>query len=161
MLATLKAHLTDWLYQPRKPEAGTIVLSQRRVYILPTQHGLIFGVVLVMMLLGSINYGLSLGFVLTFLLVALALNGMLYTFRNLARLHVSALRVAPVFVGEPALFSLNLANPGDLTRHAIGISRERRPQGDENYCDTTWIIHGDPDPHPPFGQFALYDDKVN
>jgi predicted metal-dependent peptidase len=33
--------------------------------------------------------------------------------------------------------------------------------GDANYCDTTWIIHGDPDPHPPFGQFALYDSKVN
>jgi len=31
--------------------------------------------------------------------------------------------------------------------------------GDENYCDTTWIIHGDPDPHPPFGQWALYDGK--
>jgi predicted metal-dependent peptidase len=30
--------------------------------------------------------------------------------------------------------------------------------GDENYCDTTWIIHGDPDPKPPFGTFALYDD---
>ena len=33
--------------------------------------------------------------------------------------------------------------------------------GVANYCDTTWIIHGDPDPHPPFGQFALYDSKVN
>jgi predicted metal-dependent peptidase len=31
--------------------------------------------------------------------------------------------------------------------------------GDPDYCDTTWIIHGDPDPHPPFGQFALYDEK--
>ena len=31
--------------------------------------------------------------------------------------------------------------------------------GDADYCDTTWIIHGDPDPHPPFGQFALYDEK--
>jgi predicted metal-dependent peptidase len=31
--------------------------------------------------------------------------------------------------------------------------------GDADYCDTTWIIHGDPDPHPPFGTFALYDDK--
>lgn len=31
--------------------------------------------------------------------------------------------------------------------------------GDPDYCDTTWIIHGDPDPNPPFGQFALYDDK--
>ena len=33
--------------------------------------------------------------------------------------------------------------------------------GSPDYCDTTWIIHGDPDPHPPFGQFALYDGKVN
>ena len=31
--------------------------------------------------------------------------------------------------------------------------------GDPDYCDTTWIIHGDPNPNPPFGQFALYDDK--
>jgi len=30
--------------------------------------------------------------------------------------------------------------------------------GDPDYCDTTWIIHGDPDPNPPFGTFALYDD---
>jgi predicted metal-dependent peptidase len=30
--------------------------------------------------------------------------------------------------------------------------------GDPNYCDTTWIIHGDPNPNPPFGVFALYDD---
>ena len=31
--------------------------------------------------------------------------------------------------------------------------------GDANYCDTTWIIHGDKDPHPPFGTFAIYDEK--
>jgi predicted metal-dependent peptidase len=31
--------------------------------------------------------------------------------------------------------------------------------GDENYCDTTWIIHGDPNPNPPFGTFALYNEK--
>lgn len=31
--------------------------------------------------------------------------------------------------------------------------------GDADYCDTTWIIHGDKDPHPPFGQFALYDEN--
>jgi predicted metal-dependent peptidase len=30
--------------------------------------------------------------------------------------------------------------------------------GDENYCDTTWIIHGDPEPNPPFGTWALYDE---
>jgi len=30
--------------------------------------------------------------------------------------------------------------------------------GTPDYCDTTWIIHGDPNPNPPFGVFALYDD---
>lgn len=29
--------------------------------------------------------------------------------------------------------------------------------GDPNYCDTTWIIHGDRNPNPPFGVFALYE----
>ena len=30
--------------------------------------------------------------------------------------------------------------------------------GSEDYCDTLWIIHGDPNPNPPFGNFAIYDD---
>jgi len=29
--------------------------------------------------------------------------------------------------------------------------------GDENYCDTVWIIHGDKNPNPPFGTWALYE----
>jgi len=28
--------------------------------------------------------------------------------------------------------------------------------GDANYCDTCWIIHGDRNPSPPFGTWALY-----
>jgi predicted metal-dependent peptidase len=28
--------------------------------------------------------------------------------------------------------------------------------GDPIYCDTVWIIHGDKNPNPPFGTFALY-----
>ena len=31
--------------------------------------------------------------------------------------------------------------------------------GDPDYCDTTWIIHGDKNPNPPFGTYALYDEK--
>ena len=33
--------------------------------------------------------------------------------------------------------------------------------GDADYCDTTWIIHGDPNPNPPFGTYAIYDNKGN
>ena len=30
--------------------------------------------------------------------------------------------------------------------------------GDPNYCDTVWVIHGDRNPNPPFGTFAIYGD---
>ena len=33
--------------------------------------------------------------------------------------------------------------------------------GDSDYCDTTWIIHGDPAPNPPFGTWAIYNDHKN
>ena len=32
--------------------------------------------------------------------------------------------------------------------------------GDADYCDTTWIIHGDKNPNPPFGTYAIYDEAV-
>lgn len=135
MLAVLKTRFTDWLFQPRSPESGTVTLLQRRVYILPTRHGVVFALVLLMMLLGAINYTLSLGFVLTFLLVALAFNAMLYTFRNLVRLKVSAARTQPVFAGEPVQFTLRLSNPGPHPRYAIGLARERRPGAADEYVD--------------------------
>jgi predicted metal-dependent peptidase len=31
--------------------------------------------------------------------------------------------------------------------------------GDERYCDTVWIIHGNPNPDPPFGVWAKYGDQ--
>lgn len=30
--------------------------------------------------------------------------------------------------------------------------------GDPDFCDTTWVIHGHPDPKPPFGTWAIYND---
>jgi predicted metal-dependent peptidase len=32
--------------------------------------------------------------------------------------------------------------------------------GDEHYCDTVWIIHGDRNPDPPFGTWALYEEQA-
>ena len=32
--------------------------------------------------------------------------------------------------------------------------------GDSDYCDTTWVIHGDKNPNPPFGTYAIYDETV-
>jgi len=46
----------------RRIEAAPIHLGQRRVYILPTLQGITFGMAIVLMLIGSVNYALSLGF---------------------------------------------------------------------------------------------------
>ncbi len=123
MYATLKSRLFDWLSGPRGPES-VIVLVQRRIYILPTRQGLLFASVLLIMLTGSINYALGLGFVLTFLLFALALNAMIHTFRNLANLRVTGGRARPVFAGDTAHFLVHLDNAGDNERYAIGLTRD-------------------------------------
>lgn len=124
-----------WFSRPRAPESGVIVLGQRRVYILPTRYGWLYALVLVMMVLGAINYNLSLGFVLAFLLAGMAFTGMLHTWRNLARLHITGARTNAVFAGGDAQFTLNLFNPTDDARYAVGLSRERRGRGEAQFTD--------------------------
>lgn len=101
------------------PERGAIVLGHRRVYIVPSRLGLFFGAALLILLVGSINYALSLGFALTFLLAGMGIAGMVQTTRNLARLSVRATRAEPVFAGEPARFRLALDNAADFDRPEI------------------------------------------
>lgn len=110
----------NWAFR-RTVETGTVVLNQRRVYILPSRQGLMFAVVLVVMLLGDINYNLSLGYVLTFLLAMMALLSLLYAFRNLAHLQIHAGHVAPVFAGESARFVFHFDNPSALARYQIHL----------------------------------------
>jgi len=124
--AALKNRFYTWIFQWRGPETGAIVLVQRRVFILPTRQGLVIAVVLLVMLAGSINYSLGLGFVLTFLLGALGVNAMIYTFRNLANLRITGGRTRPVFAGDTALFTVHLENGGDADRYAIGLTHDRK-----------------------------------
>lgn len=126
MYAALKTYLDRSLFQLRGPQRGPIVLAQRRVFILPTREGIVFAATLILMLIGSINYSLSLGFVLSFLLAAMGVNAMIYTFRNLANLRVSAARTPPVFAGEKAQFTVCIDNAGRMDRHSIGLTRDKR-----------------------------------
>ncbi len=122
----LRPRLREWFYGYATPERGTVVLGHRRVYILPTRLGWMFGATLGILLVGSINYAMQLGFALTFLLAGMGLAGMVHTVRNLARLAVSGGRAEPVFAGESAQFRLRLDNrarhdrPAILVRHLSG-----------------------------------------
>jgi len=81
-------------------------------------------VVLALMLLGCINYNLSLDYVLTFLLAMLGLLSMLYTFRNLAQLYIRAGQISPVFVGSDAQFVFHFDNPSRIARYQIILQND-------------------------------------
>ncbi|MFT5174980.1 MAG: hypothetical protein ACI8W7_003169 [Gammaproteobacteria bacterium] len=113
------------LYPDVADANGVTLLTRKRVYILPTRHGLAFAIVLMVMLAGSMNYNNALGFALTFLLVSLALVSLLHTYRNLAGLCVSAHPAAPVFAGNEARFSITIDNPGGPRRDGVVITEQR------------------------------------
>ena len=119
----LRFYVDHWLFRLRGVETGSIVLVQRRIFILPSRHGIMYVSSLLLMLTGAINYNLSLGFVLTFLLAALGVSSILHTFRNLAHLKISPGRVQPVYAGDHARFMLVIDNPGAVDRFSIGITR--------------------------------------
>jgi uncharacterized protein (DUF58 family) len=108
-----------WLPRGGALDAGEVVISQRRVFIVPSRAGLGFVLLLAVLLVGSVNYGLGLGFGLTFLALSCALVDMVGTYRNLAQLRLQQGRTAPVFAGEVAQFELHVINRTRLARYAV------------------------------------------
>jgi uncharacterized protein (DUF58 family) len=102
-------------------EQAPVSLSQRRVYILPSKAGLLFAMTLALMLIGSINYNLSLGYGLTFLLAGTGVVSMLHTWRNLAHLKLRPGKTEPVFAGGDASFTVLVDNRGRVTRRSLAI----------------------------------------
>ena len=131
MLANVRQSISDWIFRAAVPEAPPVTLVQRRIFILPTRMGYVFGGTVLVLLLSSVNYALSLGFVLTFLLMSMAGVAMLHTWRNLAHLRLRPGRCDPVFAGEVAHFGVTVETPS-LTRFAIAL---RQRDGDPVYAD--------------------------
>jgi len=103
----------------RPARNDTVQLKRRQIYILPSKAGLGLALVLLIMLLGSINYNNSMGYALSFLLGSMAMVSVLHTHRTLLGLRVEAGKVLPVFAGESATFQLWIDNRGHAARYAI------------------------------------------
>jgi uncharacterized protein (DUF58 family) len=123
MLANLRQSISDWIFRASVPETPPVTLVQRRIFILPTRQGYVFAILLLLLLLFSIQYALSLGFMLTFLLGSMAGVAMLHTWRNLAHLRLRPGRCEAVFAGETAHFKVSIETPAQ-TRFAIGVRRK-------------------------------------
>jgi uncharacterized protein (DUF58 family) len=131
MVAGLRQRISDWIFRARVPEDPPVVLVQRRIFILPSRQGYGFAFILLVLLVASIQYQLSLGFLLTFLLASMAGTAMLHTFRNLSRLSIAPGRADPVFAGETAHFRLILSNLS-LPRFSVAV---RRKDAEAEYSD--------------------------
>jgi uncharacterized protein (DUF58 family) len=121
-IRSLVRRKTDsWLFQLRDAEPGEVLLNQRRVFIVPTGAGFGFAALLALLLVGSINYNLGLGYALTFIAFTCAVADMYLTYRNLVRLHLQPGRAQPVFAGEDAHFELHVRNRSKSDRYALWV----------------------------------------
>jgi len=106
-----------------------ITLRRRRVYILPTRFGVIFGCLIFAMLLGSLNYAASLGFALTFFLAGLGLVVMHHCHNNLLATQLRFVGAPAVFAGQRAQFRIALTNKSTAARYELELTRRNQRSG--------------------------------
>lgn len=117
-LAFIRRRYQAW-WQARLPLADQIKLTQHNVYILPTGPGLMLVATLVTLLIASINYQLSLGYVLTFSLAGSALVGMFMAHNTLRGLMMDLGSPTAQFAGSPVAIDIRLHNPDKSVRYAL------------------------------------------
>lgn len=91
--------------------SGRIRITGRKIYILPTRYGLVFGILLILLLVASINYANNSAFLLTFLLAGIFFQAIFHTWRNLKDVELQWLHAEPVFAGETARVHVRIADP--------------------------------------------------
>lgn len=90
----------------RRPEPMPIELNRRRIYIVPTGFGIGFTVLLMVMLVGSLNYSNNAALLLTCLLGAAGAASMLIAFRALDGLVLASVRAGQAVAGQPLALTL-------------------------------------------------------
>jgi uncharacterized protein (DUF58 family) len=107
------------LFRVAKSVDNVATLNARQIYILPTRWSIFYILMLIALLIGAINYTLSLAYFVTFLLAALANVAMLHTWRNLAYLEVSVNNAQAIFAGDIAEVNIKVRDLKNRARHAI------------------------------------------
>jgi uncharacterized protein (DUF58 family) len=120
----LRKKTRAWARRRHGNDADPLILSGRRIYILPTRLGLAYAFMIFAMFIGAMNYGNNLALALAFTLGALGLTAMHYAHRNLAGVRISSSLCEPVFAGQLATFRVSIENSARVARHEIAIGNE-------------------------------------
>src|SRR6478736_4189137 len=96
----------------KQPEALPIRLHRHRIYVLPTRFGLMFSAVLLVMLMGALNYNNNPALLLTCLLGAACYQSVFQAFRCINGVQLVSMRGRPCHAGEPLHIDLSLRADG-------------------------------------------------
>jgi len=123
----VRRYFDQWFESHNPPSRESILLHNRRLYILPTRFGYLFAVMLLFLFLAAINYLNSMAFMLTFMLTALAIVSLWQTHKNLLGVRARLLVPRPVFCGEYCELKFELSHANQSRRFAIGIQYAELP----------------------------------
>jgi uncharacterized protein (DUF58 family) len=112
----LRRRMGAWARRRQGDDRLPIVISTRRVYILPTRAGLAFAGLVLVMLLAGLNYSNSMAMMITFLLGGFGMIAMHLTHRNLAGVALRTVAGVDAFVGEHGRLLVTLENSADTAR---------------------------------------------
>ena len=121
MRTLLRRKMASWILERQGADSFPLALDRRRLYILPTRGGLGFGLLVLCMLVGALNYGNSLALLVACLLGGVGLVAMYQCHRNLLGLALTAAATSPVFAGERGILHLTLANGSPLDRYRVEV----------------------------------------
>ena len=115
------SHIWQRLFRTRALDLLPHKVEHQRIYILPTRRGWAFLAALLLMLIASINYALSLGYALCFLLTGLFAATLLHTYKNLSGIVVQHMSAGDAFAGDKLPFYLKVHNPSSTDRHGLNL----------------------------------------
>lgn len=114
----------------KRAEPLPIALHRRRIYVVPTRFGLTFSLMLVVMLLGALNYINNPAMLLTCLLGAAVYQSVFAGFGALNRIELRAIKTHPCNAGDT--LRLNLFFRGDgAPRQSLRCRMENNMAADE------------------------------
>lgn len=119
--------LSGWLSR-RIPRQKSHRLRHRNIFIVPTKTGLGFVVLIILLWLVGTNYQNNLVLSVAFLLLALTVICIHYTFGNLSGLEISVVDTHPGFVGSTGSVDLLVKRAGQRGYEAVDLQwREQEP----------------------------------
>lgn len=141
--------LSNWFdnfIEQRLAVANSITTTHRRTYILPNRFGYLLLLIVFLMMIAAINYQNSLVFVLTFSLMAIGLNTLVLTYRNLINLKVRVLPTKPIYASQELHVPIKVIAESGRDHYSVGIGdrigvQELLDIADGSTHDATVLFH--------------------